>query len=311
VSTQQVSIGLDIGGTKIAGGLMNAQGDLLEQQVFTTAAAEGGPVVFQQMLAVVDEFVRRSAALGLAVIGVGVATPGVVDVQTGTVTYASNNIPGWSGTPIGAGIRERFALPAWADNDGNVALVGELSFGAGRGVRDALMITLGTGIGGSVAVDGQILRGAHGSAGKFGHVPVSRSGPVCSCGRRGCVEAYASGPAIAREAGRQFGFAGTAEELVTLARDGDAGAVRVFRRAGERLGMAIAAAVNLLDPGLCLVSGGLTAAGSLLLEPARRVMATKCHPTTADRTRLEMAALGPKAGLLGAAYLPWNPRVLG
>lgn len=310
-SSNRVSIGLDVGGTKIAGGLMDGQGTIIERQVAGTQAAEGAVAVLERMLDAVRYLVSVASDRNLTVIGVGVATPGVVDVRTGAVVYASNNIPGWSGIPIGEAITEHFGLPAWVDNDGNMALIGELHFGTGRGHQSALMITLGTGVGGSVAVNGQILRGAHGSAGKFGHIPVSRGGPLCSCGRRGCVEAYAAGPNVAREAAKRFGFSGTAEELLALARQGDRQAVRAFARAGERLGMAIAAAANLLDPGLCLVSGGLAAAGDLILAPARRMMMQKCHPSIAEHTRLERASLGPDAGLLGAAYLPWDPGIIG
>lgn len=290
---------------------MDEAGVMLERLTVPTVASQGGAAILDRLLSVVAQLLDQAGAAGLQVIGVGVASPGVVDLATGTVLFASNNLPGWSGTPIGGAIRERFGLPAWADNDGNVALVGELQFGAGRGEKNALMITLGTGIGGSVAVNGRILRGAHGVAGKFGHIPVSRKGPVCSCGRQGCIEAYAAGPSLVRTAAARSGFAGTAEELLALAADGDPDAIRIFRQAGERLGIAIAAATNLLDPGLCLVAGGLTAAGDLLLAPARRMMLAKCHPTIAERTRLEVAELGPTAGLLGAAYLPWNPDVLG
>lgn len=311
MSVGQVSIGLDIGGTKIAAGIMDEQGTILERLTVRTDATGGGSVVLEQVLEVIGNLVDRTDVLGYGLVGLGIATPGIVDLRTGTVVYASNNIPGWTGTPIGHVIRERFGLPTWVDNDGNMALAGELQFGAAKGADDALMITLGTGVGGSVAMKGQIVRGAHGAAGKFGHIPVSWGGPLCSCGRRGCVEAYVSGPAVVRSASGRFGFQGTAEDLVAQAEQGDSQAKQVLREAGVRLGFAIAAAVNLLDPGLCLVAGGLAAAGDLILGPARRVMKAKCHPDVASRTRLEKALLGPDAGLLGAAYVPWRPRLLG
>lgn len=308
---RQVSIGLDIGGTKIAAGIMDEQGTILERSMVRTDTSGGGPAVLGQVIEVIGNLVDRINALGYGVVGLGIATPGIVDLRTGTVIYASNNIPGWTGMPIGQAVRERFGLPTWVDNDGNMALVGELQFGAARGADNVLMITLGTGVGGAVAINGQIVRGTHGAAGKFGHIPLSWGGPLCSCGRRGCVEAYVSGPSVVRSATSRFGFKGTAEDLVSQAEQGDSQAKQVLREAGIRLGFAIAAAVNLLDPGLCLVAGGLAAAGDLLLGPARRVMKAKCHPDIASRTRLEKALLGPDAGLLGAAYVPWRPRLLG
>jgi glucokinase len=308
---RQVSIGLDVGGTKIASCLMDEAGTVMERHHVRTDAAGSGPAVLRQMLEVIGLLQARAGALEYGVRGVGVACPGIIDLETATVTYASNNIPGWTGTRIGEAVRERFGLPVWADNDGNAALVGELRFGGARSAPHTLMITLGTGVGGAVAVHGRILRGAHGVAGKFGHIPVSRRGPLCSCGRRGCIEAYASGPAVVRAAARDFGFTGTGEELLTLARSGDDRAIHVLRRAGEKLGVAIAAAANLLDPGLCLIAGGFAAAGDLVLGPAREVLAATLHPAIAERTRLAPAPLGSEAGLLGAAWLPWNPRVLG
>lgn len=221
--SKRVSIGLDVGGTKIAGGLMDEHGVMLKRLTVRTEASQGGAAILDRLLGVVEQLLDQATATGHQVIGVGVASPGVVEIASGTVLFASNNLPGWSGTPVGETIRERFDLPAWADNDGNVALVGELQFGAGRGEKNALMITLGTGVGGSVAVGGRILRGVHGVAGKFGHIPVSRGGPVCSCGRQGCIEAYVSGPSLVRTAAARLGFAGTAEDLLALASAGDRG----------------------------------------------------------------------------------------
>lgn len=311
MTERRVSIGLDIGGTKIAGGLLDETGALTERRVVRTEATGGGEAVLRKMLDLIETLSGVAVVQGRSLIGVGVASPGIVEIETVTVRYASNNIPGWSGTAIGPAIWDRFGLPSWADNDASLALVGELFFGAGRGAKGALMVTLGTGVGGAVAVDGRILRGANGVAGKFGHIPLTRSGPLCSCGRRGCVEAYASGTAVVRAARRSFGFSGTGEQLQVLAEAGDERARQVFTQAGERLGMALASAANLLDPGLCLIGGGLAAAGELLFEPARAVMMAKCHPQIAGHTRLVPASLGADAGLLGAAYLPWQPSILG
>jgi len=305
--------GVDVGGTKIVALRVDADGTELARATHPTPADD--------MAATLDELV---AALGEVmapgVVAVGVGAAGLVEERTGILRFAPNLA--WRDAPIGEVVGRATGLPVIVDNDCTAGAYGEFRVGAARGVPDTLYLGVGTGIGGGLILDGRIYRGAHGFAAEVGHIVVERDGPLCGCGNHGCWETVASGTAITREgraaarehaplAARAGGDpdAVTGQIVVEAARDGDAVARGIVVEAGRRLGVGIAGLVNVVDPALVVVGGGVAGAGDLLLEPARRSFADTVEGRgyRPDVPIVE-AALGTDSAAIGAALLALDAR---
>ncbi|GAC1410065.1 MAG: ROK family glucokinase [Actinomycetota bacterium] len=306
------AIGIDIGGTKIAGAVVDAEGTIIARSLVATdagapnAAVTGAIKIAQEL---------KAGAPSACAVGVGAA--GLVDVERGVILGAPN-LP-YRNVAIRDMLQSRVGLPAFADNDANVAGWGEFRFGVGKGFGDQLMITVGTGVGGGIILNGSVYRGAHSFGGEIGHIIVQRDGRPCKCGSRGCWEQYASGNAIGRFA-RERIAAGegadstilrkaesaehiTGEMVGESAMEGDAFAVSVVEQAGRWLGIGIATFINALDPSIVIVGGG-AAAGTkeVLLRPAREAAAE--HTTLREmRPAISIveAVLGADSGVIGAA----------
>lgn len=303
------AVGVDIGGTKLLAGLVGPDGDVLARRRLRTPP-EGGAAVAAAVVDIVREL-WEDAGSGPLPVGVGAA--GLVDLD-GTVRY-SPNIPGWEHTPLRAELAAALGVEVRVDNDANTAAWAEARVGAGKSARDSLlMLTVGTGVGGGLVHAGELVRGRHGLAGEFGHVVVREGGPVCACGNRGCLEAMASGGAIARVAreglarGERSVLEGVADpsgkDVTRAAHDGDDFAVAVLAECGFWLGVGIASLVNALDPEVVVVGGGAMQAGELLLEPARAACSARVLGAGHRKMPLVVpAALGDDAGMVGAALL--------
>ena len=292
------TIGLDVGGTKILAGIVDQDGTVVELRAAETPGRQNLPrVVEDTMVKVVGEL--RS---GREIRAIGVGAAGFVS-RDGTVRFAPH--VSWRDEPLQRRLEERLGLPVVVDNDANVTAQAELAIGAARGARDAVCITLGTGIGGAVVMDGEVRRGAGGLAGEFGHMQVVPAGRPCPCGQNGCWEQYCSGTAL-RRAAREYGApAGTEGAGVTAAAEaGTDWALKAFQDVGTWLGVGVAGLCSALDPEVVVVGGGLSAAGDALLAPARAALARKL-PGREYRPmpRLVQAACGPQAGMIGAALL--------
>ena len=303
-------IGVDLGGTKLLGGVVS-DGLLVHHRARRPAPATGA---LDALAGIVDEL---CAAGDEEITAVGLGIPSLVDAGRGTAAW-TNHLE-LAGVPVADVLSERLGLPVAVDNDANAALLAEHHAGAAAGARHALMLTVGTGVGGAAIVDGRLLRGAGGAAGEMGHVPVDADGPPCpgSCPGRGCLEARVSGIALARE-GREAAqedprsaLAAAAAEgreitgaLVTeLAHDGDAAARAAVARVGRWLGVGLAGLANVFDPEVVVIGGGVGHAGELLLEPARAELAARARPPSAERVLVVPAAFGDESGMLGAALL--------
>jgi glucokinase len=316
----KVAIGIDIGGTKIAGGVVNQRGELLHRTEAPTNASKGGPAIMARAADLVGELIRLAPS---APVGIGVATGGQVDPRTGAIFSATPVIPGWAGMRIRDILQDRFGIAVCVMNDASAAAVGEWRFGAARRVDDFVLLTLGTGVGGGVFSDGRLLRGALGAAGAIGHMVIDCDGRPCNCGSRGCLEAYTSGAAItdralqiADERGidtpliramRADRSAGT-RTLGEAAASGDALALEVIREAGEYLGWGFVSLLNLFNPAMIVVGGSVAELGDLLLDPAKEVAVRHSLRGAKDPVRIVRAELGNNAGLLGAASLVWEDR---
>jgi glucokinase len=308
-----LAVGVDIGGTKVAAGVVDEAGRVLRRTRRQTPSRDPQ--------AVEDTIVEVVADLRAhhPVVAVGIGAAGFVDAERARVLFAPHLA--WRNEPLRDAVAEAVSLPVVVENDANAAAWAEWRFGAGRGQERLVCVTLGTGIGGGIVLDGVVQRGRHGMAGEFGHMVVVPDGHRCECGNRGCLEQYASGNVLGREA-RELARAGSpvtvplmervggdVEALVgplitEAARDGDPCAIELFEDVGRWLGIGLANLAAALDPGMFVIGGGVSDAGELLLRPARdSFRRTLTGRGFRPEPRIVAAALGPEAGLVGAADL--------
>jgi glucokinase len=292
-------IGVDLGGTKVLAGAVDRDGDVAAYARRTVRGLGRDGV-----LETIADAVREAGA-GRSAAGVAIGIPGFLDPADGSVRRCVH-LP-IEGLRIGDDLAELLELPVVVDNDANCAALAEARLGAGRGHRVVVLLTVGTGIGGAVVVDGELFRGATGAAGELGHMTVELDGPVCTCGSRGCLETVASGPALVAAAIRH-GWSGEESlsgALVTeLALAGDAIALAAAAQVGRALGAGIASLVNAFDPDVVVIGGGVLGLGELLLEPARGE--ARARALAGDRVHVVGAALGENAGMVGAGLLGWE-----
>jgi glucokinase len=299
----EYSIGVDLGGTNLRAAAIDAQGKLLDKIAGSTELKAGRDVVIDDMVQSIEALRARLGEHNLR--GVGIGLPGFILIDKGIIV-GSNNMPEFENYPVRDEIERRLGAKVILENDANAAALGEKWMGAGREVDDLVLITLGTGIGGGIIVNGRVLHGHLGMAGELGHLTVVPNGNPCGCGNRGCVEKHASATAIAAMA-RLIGLGHdlTSEDVFKLAVEGNERAKTIFRSMGEALGVALANLINIFNFPLYLLSGGpLPAwdhfAPAMMEEVARRSFTYRHAPT-----RIEKATLGNEAGLYGAAYLPF------
>ena len=309
----RLAVGVDIGGTKVAAGLVDPDGNVLVRALRSTPSTD--PTAVERTIVEVVKEVRGSHDVA----GVGIGAAGFVDAERSRVMFAPHLA--WRNQPLRADVAGALGLPVIVENDANAAAWAEWRFGAAREEPRVVCVTLGTGIGGGIVTDGVVQRGRWGMAGEFGHMVVVPDGRRCECGNRGCLEQYASGNVLGREA-RELAAAqspvvvplveragGDVSQLVgplltQAARDGDPLAVELFGEVGRWLGIGLANLAAALDPGIFVIGGGVSDAGELLLRPARESFRrTLTGRGFRPEPRIVKAALGPEAGLVGAADL--------
>jgi glucokinase len=297
-------IGVDVGGTKIAAGLVGADGHIRAHLTSPTPAAEGAGAVLDEICRAVRAL-RGQITEPDTVTGVGIGTGGVVDHRQGVIVSATGLLHGWAGTRVADELRDRLGLAICVDNDGNALALGEHRFGAGRGYADVLYVAVGTGIGGGLVLGGRLRRGAHHAAGELGHLPVpGAEHRVCSCGAHGHIEALASGPAITAayrqlSADRQVG---DLKMVASRAAAGDRRAIEAIGEAAEALGKVLAGLADTIDPEAVVVGGGVAQLGPVLWTPLEAAFRADALPPTAQIPLLP-AQLGPQAAIVGAASL--------
>jgi len=308
-------IGIDLGGTKISTALVDTAGTIIAHDYRETHATEGQKAVIERMLDAARRVMVRAGVNQAQVAAAGIGAPGPLDVEAGVVV-APPNLPGWDRVPLRRLIESRLGITTFLENDANAAALGEYRFGAGRGVEHMIYVTASTGIGGGLILNGRLYHGASGMAGEIGHITIMPYGPLCGCGNRGCLEALASGTAIARQAGERVArgaptliadLAGGDPERVTAklvaeaASQGDMEAQEILAEAMHYLGIGMANLVNLFNPQLIVIGGGLTNIGEMLFGPVQRAIDRRALPTLAQAVRVVRAELGDNAGVLGAA----------
>lgn len=308
-----LALGLDLGGTKVLAGLVSETGSVLRTWRFPTPAKAGGPAIMQALIDAAREAIASlDAADRDSLRGIGVSSAGHIDHRTGAVLYCTPNLPGWSGMAIARNLQDAFPqypdLKCVADNDGNAATFGEAWCGAGKGVLELVMMTLGTGLGGGIITDGRLVHGARAGGAEIGHTILVPGGLPCNCGQNGCLESYVSGTALARAAARagHWDPAPSSHAIFQMAREGDDRALALIREMAEHLATAIVTIINFVDPERILLGGGVGEQGDLFLPMVREALSSRYGERGWDPERVQMALLGEKAGMIGAAGLVFD-----
>lgn len=314
----QLLLGIDIGGTNLKLAFIDRHGRLLKgKRIFSTADFKGKDALINKIAFEVQNMFVSSGINKKDVIGAGVGVPGAVNVKNGIAHYLTN-IPGWREVPIGNSLKKKLGIPVFVDNDVNVMALGEFFFGAGKGARNMLCVTLGTGVGGGLILNGELYRGSSCAAGEFGHMPISIDGPKCNCGSSGCIEAYVGKNYIIRKAAAMIRKGSrtlikeltggdisklTPELISRAAGRGDKFAKDIWEDTGEKIGIALAGVVNLLNPEKIIIGGGIANAGNVLFNSIRKTIAKRAMRLPAKTVRVVKARLGYDAGVIGAAAL--------
>ncbi|SCK32366.1 glucokinase [Streptomyces sp. WMMB 714] len=315
--TDDAVLALDIGGTKLAAGVVRADGTVLSYDTCPTGVADGAWAGLERLLELGRGVLAAAESESVRLLGTGIGCGGPLDSSEGTL-IAPPHLPGWRDVPVTRLAEEAYGLPAVLDNDGTAGAAGQWRFGAGRGTRHLLYLTVSTGIGGGMVIDGRTYRGAAGNGGEPGHVTVRPDGRRCAgCGRAGCLEAYASGTSIAERAREAVARAHregeptllgeadplTAEDVAAAAREGDPLARRVWDETTDALSSGLTTIVNLYEPELVVLGGGVTRSADLLLPPVRENVARLAMGPAAGAARVVTAAGEERAGVLGAAAI--------
>lgn len=306
---EKVVAGIDIGGTKIALALENQAGVRVAARRLPTEVERGPEKILARVALAIDEMLAETNA---ELTAVGIGCPGPIDIERG-LALSPTNLPDWIDFPLVATIENKFGVPAVLDNDANAAALGECAYGAGRGFRDLLYVTISTGIGGAIICNGRIHHGVGASAGEVGHTIVKPDGRLCLCGARGCLETIASGLSIARRmkenlAARNGGnvenYADvTAETVVEAVNNGDAAAGEIWNETIKYLGIGIGNAITVIAPEAVVIGGGVSAAGELLLTPLRREIGKNVTMLPIEKVEILKASLGSESGVCGALML--------
>lgn len=309
-------IGVDLGGTNIHAGIVNINHDVLCRRFVPTLVEEGRHPVIERLITVIQELKEQSPLESIKGIGIGAA--GIIDIERGIIV-TSPNFPGWQDVPLRDIISQKFNIPTFLDNDANAAVFGEHWAGAGQGSRSLIGLTLGTGVGGGIILDGRLWHGSEGMAGEIGHMTIVPDGRRCSCGNSGCLESYASATAIVGRAIEsmpchpenkllemvEVGSSSelTSEKIFQAALAGNKLAKEIFHETGAYLGLAIGSLINILNPEMFVIGGGASKAWDFFYPAMMKEMQKRALTRMAEQVRVVPARLGDEAGLIGACGL--------
>jgi glucokinase len=311
-------LGSDLGGTKSALAAVDGSGRILFSKEVSSPSTDEEMMV-RSLLDLVDWGVSTGSDKGLHILGIGLGVAGFILHDEGVLVESPN--VSWSMVPLKRLVNERSGLPAFLDNDANVAALGEHFLGVCRGVDDFVYVTIGTGIGGAICIAGKVYRGHRGTAAEIGHMVVDPEGPLCKCGKRGCLESLASGTALEREAARFMagdkssvlrqlceGDAGrlTGEMISGAAEDGDPAALRAFSFIAYYLGLGLVNLIHIFDPEMVVLGGGVSHSDHFLIDEVRGVVKERGIPALVEGTEIVLSTLGRDAGLVGSAALAWE-----
>lgn len=307
---ERAFIGLDLGGTFLKYALGKGDGTILRSGKLPSNGSQSADAIFSVMFQAITELLEAAEKEGVEVAAIGVGSPGAIDFTTGRVLGNTPNLPAWTNADIRGRLQEKFAIPVYADNDANIAILAEARFGAAKGCPNVVGLTLGTGIGGGVVIDDRLFRGAGFSGAELGHMTINFDGPLCGCGSVGCVEAYASAPAMVKNYREKLSARHmpvperlNTELIFANARSGEEEARQTIDEVCFYLGVAIGNIINIFNPEIVVIGGGVADAGDEFI--ARIWQNVDGHVLTAaqDGARLVRAELGNSAGVVGAIAL--------
>jgi glucokinase len=312
--TRTYRIGLDLGGTNIKIGLIDDMGHIHYSNSAPTEADRGFEIAYNNLIKLIRETIEQCTIPQDKISGIGVGCPGLIDSVNGIVRDLPN-MPGWTNVHLAEMIQKQFDIKTKIDNDVRAAALGEYKFGAGQGYSNMICITIGTGIGSGIILDGRLIKGSALCAGEIGHMTLQEhGGPICGCGNTGCLEALGSASSIVRRA--QELLAGgrpskireikgdgplTAHVVALAAQKGDPPAQRILYETGRWIGIGLANVINLLNPELIVVGGGVASAGEFIMGPIRETIRKRALHYPRDVVRVELAQLGESAGIIGAS----------
>lgn len=309
------AIGVDLGGTNIVTILVSEKGKIIARDKRITEGWKGKDHVIKRMAEGISAVLESGRISKNQIVGIGIGTPGLVDLDKGVV-YEAPNIPGWNNVPLTSIYQKKFCIPVFLENDANSAALGEWWIGAGKGTKNLICLTLGTGIGGGIIIDGRVYHGAQGYAGELGHIGLSFDGPRCGCGNIGCMEAYASALGIIRRTKEELKkykksliwklIGGdinkvTPAIITQAARKGDKLAIKIWKDTGYYLGSGIASYANIFNPEMVVLTGGMTGAGNLLFKPMWQTVRKRAFKGPVKNLKIVTGKTPDDAGAVGAA----------
>jgi len=309
-------IGVDLGGTNIRMGIVTPEGKVLKKVQYITDVSKGGLILFEQLVLNLNDLIQKYFKESNQLIGIGIGVAGPIDMKKG-VMIAPPNLPALDGFPIRAFLQKRISSSIFIENDANAFTLGEGWVGAAKGCKHYCGITLGTGVGGGIVVEGKILHGVKGMAGEIGHMVIDPEGPSCGCGGRGCLEVYASGTGIKRmaleaiEKGEGKGILKrsggdpqkiTSEKVFKAARSGDLTAKKIFNEMGRFLGLGLVSLIRLFNPEKIVIGGKVSQAWDYFIGSVMETVQERTKEALRERLQIVQADCGDDAGMLGAAY---------
>jgi glucokinase len=304
-------IGIDLGGTKINGALADLEGKVLSKFTKPTNASEGEQAVLGRIVEVIETVIEKANKTVEEIKTIGIGSPGPLDAKAGIIV-TTPNLP-FRNFQLVKPIIEKFNIPTFLDNDANVAAIGEYMLGSGKGTTNMVYITVSTGIGGGAILDGRVYRGSTSNALEVGHMTIVPDGPRCNCGNNGCIEALASGTAIARQAreaiaaGLETSLSGldvvTSYEVYKEAQAGDKVSKDILDKSFNYLGIAVANIITSFDPEIFVIGGGVSQMGDVLFDKVQQVVNKRCFKSMSENCKIVPAGLGTDAGVMGAVAL--------
>ncbi len=299
---KKLIIGIDLGGTNLKIALLDLRYQIKDKEVLNTRKFIKKENLILAIIDSINKVIDNNNLSRANILGIGLGLPGPIDYERGVVHFFPN-IPGWKEVNLKSILERRLRLPVFVDNDAKVMCLAEYKLGAAKGSRNAVCITLGTGVGGGIIINGNLYRGSRNASGEIGHMPINEKGPRCNCGGRACLETYIGNNRILKEARRMFRRDITLEELSYLARKQNRQAKTIWLKISGRLAVALVGAVNLLNPDCIVIGGGVAGAGEILFDNIRKIIARQAMSVQARQVKVFKAKLGNNAGLIGAAIL--------
>ena len=300
--SKKVKIGIDLGATRLKLAVVDEKGKCSYRREVDTLFRSDHAALIDSIASNVKDIIKTSGIAKRSILGVGIGVPGPVDSRRGIVRYFPN-IKGWEQVPLKSILEKKLHLKVALDNDVNAMTLGEYKFGAGKGAENLICLTLGTGVGGGIIINGEIYRGSTMCAGEIGHIPINEKGPKCNCGGIACLERYIGNRYILYRSKRVFGKDVALERLDVLAAKGNKKAIGIWEDVGRKLAVALTGVVNLFNPDIIVIGGGVSKAGEFIFGPLRRELRARAMRDQARHVKIIRAKLGDNAGIIGSSLL--------